>query len=100
MKKFDENADGKIQWEEFKNGLLEKVRHLITLKNEKKLKIAFDEFDKDGDGVLTVREIVDLMNYLKVPEEKTKKFMKQADENNDGKITFDEFCNVVRPKKK
>jgi Ca2+-binding EF-hand superfamily protein len=47
-----------------------------------------------------MREIVDLMNYLRIPEDQTKRFMERADKDNSNTLTFEEFCIVVRPKQK
>ncbi len=76
------------------------MRADLRQKNEAKLRAAFDEFDKDKNGVLTTREIVALMDYLKIPEDQTKRFMERADKDGSNTLTFEEFCIVVRPKKK
>jgi Ca2+-binding EF-hand superfamily protein len=101
MKKVDADKNGQIDFAEFKNSFIgDSVRADLRQKNELKLRNAFNEFDKDKNGYLTMREIVDLMNYLRIPEDQTKRFMERADKDNSNTLTFEEFCIVVRPKQK
>jgi len=100
MQKFDANKDGGIEYEEFKAVVGDSVRAHVAAKNEAKLRAAFDTFDKDKNGVLTLREITALMDYLKLDEATAARAMERADKDNDSKISFDEFCIIVRPKKK
>lgn len=46
LKKFDTNKDGVVSFDEFKVGLHDVVRAHVTAKNEKKLRDAFNSFDK------------------------------------------------------
>ena len=100
LAKTDKNKDGVIDYEEFKALVGDSVRANIAAKNEAKLRAAFDQFDKDKNGVLTLREITALMDYLKLDEATAARALERADKDNDSKISFDEFCVIVRPKKK
>ncbi|KFM04078.1 1-phosphatidylinositol 4,5-bisphosphate phosphodiesterase eta-2, partial [Aptenodytes forsteri] len=55
----------------------------------------FDEADKNGDGSLSISEVLQLMHKLNVnlPRQKVKKMFKEADtDDNQGTLGFDEFC--------
>lgn len=58
---------------------------------------AFSAFDLDGDGAITSAEIGDVMKKLgKHPtEEQLKAIVSEFDENNNGRIDFDEFCELM-----
>ncbi|XP_019326269.1 PREDICTED: 1-phosphatidylinositol 4,5-bisphosphate phosphodiesterase eta-2 isoform X2 [Aptenodytes forsteri] len=59
------------------------------------LKQTFDEADKNGDGSLSISEVLQLMHKLNVnlPRQKVKKMFKEADtDDNQGTLGFDEFC--------
>jgi Ca2+-binding EF-hand superfamily protein len=66
--------------------------------NEKKILEAFEMFDKEGAGYITVDQIMyviggdDASNYDKAVWEK---ILKEVDDNNDGKISFDEFKKMM-----
>ncbi|KAM6336548.1 1-phosphatidylinositol 4,5-bisphosphate phosphodiesterase eta-2 [Alca torda] len=55
----------------------------------------FDEADKNGDGSLSISEVLQLMHKLNVnlPRQKVKQMFKEADtDDNQGTLGFDEFC--------
>ncbi|NXU74250.1 PLCH2 phosphodiesterase, partial [Oreotrochilus melanogaster] len=55
----------------------------------------FDEADKNGDGSLSISEVLQLMHKLNVnlPRQKVKQMFKEADtDDNQGTLDFDEFC--------
>uniref|UniRef100_F7A6X1 Phosphoinositide phospholipase C n=1 Tax=Ornithorhynchus anatinus TaxID=9258 RepID=F7A6X1_ORNAN len=59
------------------------------------LKQTFDEADKNGDGSLSISEVLQLMHKLNVnlPRQKVKQMFKEADTDaNQGTLGFDEFC--------
>ncbi|NXX23514.1 PLCH2 phosphodiesterase, partial [Podargus strigoides] len=59
------------------------------------LKQTFDEADKNGDGSLSISEVLQLMHKLNVnlPRQKVKQMFKEADtDENQGMLGFDEFC--------
>ncbi|XP_048374857.1 1-phosphatidylinositol 4,5-bisphosphate phosphodiesterase eta-2 isoform X2 [Sphaerodactylus townsendi] len=59
------------------------------------LKQTFDEADKNGDGSLSISEVLQLMHKLNVnlPRQKVKQMFKEADtDDNQGTLDFDEFC--------
>ncbi|XP_039223740.1 1-phosphatidylinositol 4,5-bisphosphate phosphodiesterase eta-2 isoform X4 [Crotalus tigris] len=59
------------------------------------LKQTFDEADKNGDGSLSINEVLQLMHKLNVnlPRQKVKQMFKEADtDDNQGTLDFEEFC--------
>ncbi|XP_048182546.1 1-phosphatidylinositol 4,5-bisphosphate phosphodiesterase eta-2 isoform X13 [Corvus hawaiiensis] len=59
------------------------------------LKQTFDEADKNGDGSLSISEVLQLMHKLNVnlPRQKVKQMFKEADTDaNQGTLDFEEFC--------
>jgi hypothetical protein len=63
---------------------------------------AFTMLDDDGDECLTIKEIKDGMSYHKMErvlnEEEWKEFYKMIDENGDGVLTEEEWCNMLDTK--
>ncbi|KFV79553.1 1-phosphatidylinositol 4,5-bisphosphate phosphodiesterase eta-2, partial [Struthio camelus australis] len=59
----------------------------------------FDEADKNGDGSLSINEVLQLMHKLNVnlPRQKVKQMFKEADtDSNQGMLGFDEFCTFYK----
>jgi EF-hand domain pair/Protein of unknown function (DUF760) len=79
------------------------VEYVIALKGLMKLKgsatleeyrDAFDRLDRDNSGYIETSEVADLLDDVydgKTPAFEIKTFMKFFDQNNDGKISWDEF---------
>ncbi|KAH3714222.1 hypothetical protein Pelo_2706 [Pelomyxa schiedti] len=55
----------------------------------------FATWDKDGDGAITVNEVIAMLGKAGIPQQRrdamAKALMKNADVNGDGKISFEEF---------
>nr|DBA26105.1 TPA: hypothetical protein GDO54_010403 [Pyxicephalus adspersus] len=59
------------------------------------IKKTFEEADKNGDGLLNIEEIYQLMHKLNVnlPRRKVRQMFQEADtDENQGTLTFEEFC--------
>ncbi|XP_032157473.1 1-phosphatidylinositol 4,5-bisphosphate phosphodiesterase eta-2 isoform X3 [Mustela erminea] len=59
------------------------------------LKQTFDEADKNGDGSLSIGEVLQLLHKLNVnlPRQKVKQMFKEADtDDHQGTLGFEEFC--------
>ena len=92
----DMNHNGFIEYEEFVRAAVDKKEFF----NEKFLRFAFNYFDKDKNDSIDYHEIemvfknniVDRKNI----HEGLQKIITEADINKDGKITFDEFCSVMK----
>jgi hypothetical protein len=64
---------------------------------ERGIKRAFASYDKDGNGLLSLREMVDAVQiYLNgIPRRDVKRLMKCYDVNGDGYISFEEFYAML-----
>ncbi|XP_055366218.1 1-phosphatidylinositol 4,5-bisphosphate phosphodiesterase eta-2a isoform X3 [Betta splendens] len=63
------------------------------------LKQTFAEADKNGDGSLSISEVLQLLHKLNVnlPRQKVKQMFKEADTDDDqGKLGFEEFCSFYK----
>ncbi|XP_041858992.1 1-phosphatidylinositol 4,5-bisphosphate phosphodiesterase eta-2a isoform X4 [Melanotaenia boesemani] len=63
------------------------------------LKQTFTEADKNGDGSLSISEVLQLLHKLNVnlPRSKVKQMFKEADtDDNQGTLGFEEFCSFYK----
>ncbi|XP_064159968.1 1-phosphatidylinositol 4,5-bisphosphate phosphodiesterase eta-2-like [Anguilla rostrata] len=63
------------------------------------LKQTFTEADKNGDGCLSIGEVLQLLHKLNVnlPRQKVKQMFKEADtDDNQGTLAFEEFCTFYK----
>ncbi|XP_055529532.1 protein rhomboid isoform X2 [Wyeomyia smithii] len=59
----------------------------------------FDRYDKAGTGLLSIQELKRMINHRRCPDLPkgfVKKLLKQADQNNDGHLDFEEFYQMSR----
>lgn len=93
MQQLDTNQSGFIDYNEFITGSLDKKQAL----NKKNLEVAFKLFDKDGDGHITKQEIIDVIGgeLSDIDNVMWQDIINQADTNNDGVISFEEFCTLM-----
>ena len=85
----DQDKNGYIEFEEFLRVSLNKT----TLLSKENLKIAFDNFVKNGDGILSVEEIKEALGTEN--NDYIDKLVDKIDENHDGVISFTEFSNLM-----
>jgi len=83
-------GDRKITLEEFTKGLEQLVDFIA------KLQVLFKELDKDGSGHLDGNELRELLKRSgsKFSDDDIKRIIKDADKNNDNKISFEEFMQA------
>ena len=96
FKKLDMDNNGYIGYEEFVRGAVNKEYFV----QPNVLKFAFKYFDKDNSGEITFDEIEELF-YQSIPDKSNvhdtlNAIIKEVDVNNDKKITFKEFSNVMK----
>uniref|UniRef100_A0AAV2M2D4 Phosphoinositide phospholipase C n=1 Tax=Knipowitschia caucasica TaxID=637954 RepID=A0AAV2M2D4_KNICA len=63
------------------------------------LKQTFSEADKNGDGSLSISEVLTLLHKLNVnlPRQRVKQMFKEADtDENQGTLDFEEFCSFYK----
>lgn len=90
----DVNKDGIIEYAEF---IAAAADDSILLTREN-LRVAFDEFDKCKTGYITVDDLKALCSREKkiMAKSDARRLMRQVDLNGDGKITFEEFCELMQ----
>lgn len=64
---------------------------------EHQLKLIFNQFDSDKDGLLNKQELKNAFSYLgsRVPEWRTQRALSYADENGDGYIDDKELEKII-----
>lgn len=108
VKKVDANGDGLIEFDEFCM-LCESMHRRDQgvggedgngLSRDEELKEAFDVFDKDKDGLISVEELGVVLCSLGLREgtkvEDCKEMVKKVDRDGDGMVNFDEFKRMMK----
>jgi calcium-dependent protein kinase len=85
----DGDNDGFISYEEFLRVSINQKKLL----DEKNLKLAFEKFDLNGDGKLSKEEIKMVLGTS--DNEYINMLLSQVDQNNDGFLSYPEFCNLM-----
>jgi len=85
----DQDRNGFIEYEEFLRVALNKN----TLLSKENLKLAFDNFDVNGDGSLSAEEIKTILGTNN--NEYFDDILQKIDENGDGEISFNEFSILM-----
>ena len=94
MKDLDMDKSGYIDYNEF----VIAASNRSKLFNKEKLELCFNEFDSDGNGFITRDEIKTMFNGIAETNDGTKvldSIINQVDENNDGKISLEEFKKMI-----
>merc|ERR1712154_602435 len=85
----DENNDGQVDFEEFKQ-----VWHRKLLsQHDQYIHRVFAVFDDNGDGYIDAKE---LQGVLGDDFEQIMAMISEVDENNDGKLSFEEFQKAMQ----
>ena len=84
------DMNGFIEYEEFLRVTINKSQII----SENNLKIAFDKFDTNGDGSLSIEEIKNIFGTS--DNDYIIELITKIDENNDGCISFTEFSIMMR----
>ena len=101
IRKIDSNGDGVIQMSEL-NQVLEKydtkgtVYKALNLRTE--IRKEFTKYDTDQSGYITKGELLDVVNErtgANVTEKQLELMMKDNDKNDDGRINYEEFSEMM-----
>ena len=93
----DLDGNGEIDYNEFLNCAINKDK---ILSNER-LEVAFTAYDTDGSGKISVDEIMTIFtkgakNNEAANKDVFEKMLKEADDNGDGEISFNEFKAIMK----
>lgn len=95
----DTDRNGEVDFQEFIQGV---SQFSVKGEKEKKLRFAFRIYDIDQDGFISNGELFQVLKTMvgnnlteKQLQEIVDKTILYADKDGDGKISFDEFCDVV-----
>lgn len=88
MKSIDVDRNGTIDYNEFLAATIDKDK--ITSKQN--LELAFKAFDRDGSGKINLNEIKCIFDNPNIKDDKIfESILTEADDNNDGEISLEEF---------
>ena len=90
----DENEDDKITFEEF---LILMHSRLKKADIENELNEAFNAYDKNGKGVISVKEFKRIINTLgdKICDEEVDEIIQKVDPKNKGYIDYKELTKII-----
>ncbi|KAG2489663.1 hypothetical protein HYH03_011775 [Edaphochlamys debaryana] len=91
MAQADISGDGTLDYEEF----LAATMNLAKLEHEEHLYMAFRFFDADDSGFITMDELHAALHRV-CSREEIEELMRQADTSGDGRIDYEEFCDLMR----
>ncbi|XP_071908550.1 calcium-dependent protein kinase 26-like [Coffea arabica] len=91
MRAADIDNNGAIDYGEFIAATL----HLNKIEKEDHLCAAFQYFDKDGSGYITMDELQKACEEFGINEGHLEEMIKEADQNNDGQIDYNEFVAMM-----
>ncbi|GAB2277795.1 Calcium-dependent protein kinase 33 [Dionaea muscipula] len=93
MEAADVDGNGTIDYIEF----ITATMHRYRLETEEHLNKAFQFFDKDGSGYITSDELGLAMREYGIADDATiKEIISEVDSDDDGRISYEEFCNMMR----
>ncbi|XP_055544043.1 calmodulin-beta-like [Wyeomyia smithii] len=95
LKKMKTDRQGRIHFEHFVAMMgrhNEEASH-----NEEELREAFQIFDRDGNGLISVDELREALKMFgdELSEEELEQLMREADINCDGQIDYEEFVIMI-----
>ena len=93
----DTNGDGKIDYQEFITAAVGRSKLL----NQQNLQIAFNMFDKDGNGMIDKEELRAVFHGIEGEQSGTERdlleqIMSEVDRNNDNQISFQEYSQAMK----
>uniref|UniRef100_A0A7N0V1U6 non-specific serine/threonine protein kinase n=1 Tax=Kalanchoe fedtschenkoi TaxID=63787 RepID=A0A7N0V1U6_KALFE len=88
----DVDSNGTIDYGEFIAATL----HLNKIEKEDHLFAAFSYFDKDGSGYITQDELQQACEEFGIEDARLEDMIKEADQDNDGRIDYNEFVAMMQ----
>ena len=101
LKEIDKDGDGTIDLEEYVKSRKGKTNQDLihrALVQRSKVRKEFERFDKDNSGFITKDELMEVISTragVKISPDQIDQMMRDSDENNDGKINYEEFVFLM-----
>ena len=101
LKEIDQDGDGTINLKEYYDTLAASTnKNLIyrAMVHRSKARKQFEKYDADGSGSITVDEmklVFEERAGRKLEPKEVKQMLKDVDENDDGKINYEEFLALL-----
>ncbi|KAJ0020845.1 hypothetical protein Pint_30835 [Pistacia integerrima] len=93
MEAADADGNGTIDYDEF----ITATMHLNRMDREEHLYTAFQHFDKDNSGFITTEELEQVLREYGMSDGKDiKEIISEVDNDNDGRINYEEFVAMMR----
>ncbi|XP_030959353.1 calcium-dependent protein kinase 34-like [Quercus lobata] len=93
MEAADADGDGTIDYDEF----ITATMHMNRMDREEHLYTAFQYFDKDNSGYITIDELEQALHEYGMHDGRDiKEIISEVDADNDGHINYDEFVAMMR----
>jgi len=97
---FDADSSGEIEFKEFVQGLAMFV--VQTTERQDKLRFLFSVYDLDGDGSISNSDLFTVLQMMVGKNLKDTQLQQMVDKtilaldkDQDGKISFEEFCGII-----
>eukprot|EP01089_Gocevia_fonbrunei_P017107 TRINITY_DN5464_c0_g1_i1.p1 TRINITY_DN5464_c0_g1~~TRINITY_DN5464_c0_g1_i1.p1 ORF type:complete len:140 (-),score=48.63 TRINITY_DN5464_c0_g1_i1:53-472(-) len=96
LQQMGKEIGGKCNFQSFK----QKVAKLSQNGGEAELREAFNVFDRNGDGYVSVAELKHVLTTIceKLPLNEADELLKEADADGDGQINIEEFIQILTAK--
>lgn len=99
VEKIDVNGDGFVDMDEF-GSLYQTIMDEKDEDEEEDMKEAFNVFDQNGDGYITVEELRSVLASLGLKQGRTledcKMMIKKVDVDGDGRVNYREFRQMMK----
>ena len=101
LKEIDRDGDGTIDLKEYMSSRKNKTNQDLVhraLIQRLKIRKEFERFDEDKSGYITKEELMQVIQAraaITVTEEQINRMMQDSDDNNDGKIDYEEFVLIM-----
>ncbi|KAL6988154.1 Calcium-dependent protein kinase 25 [Sarracenia purpurea var. burkii] len=92
MQAADVDNSGTIDYGEF----IAATIHLNKIERKEHLFAAFSYFDKDGSGYITQDELQQACEEFGIEDVRVEEMMQEVDQNNDGRIDYNEFVAMMQ----
>ncbi|KAK3032389.1 hypothetical protein RJ639_037107 [Escallonia herrerae] len=93
MEAADADGNGTIDYDEF----ITATMHMNRMDREEHLYTAFQYFDKDHSGYITMEELEQALREFGMDDGRDiKEIISEVDSDNDGRINYDEFVAMMR----